>query len=351
MTTTPMASSMYPFRFTQRATPPTVDPELFKKGQDHLKTALRRYHWLCAAIQQKYTILDNIPVEFGPGVFFPRQGLDFTPYTQYSFEPVRGVKLHPREDGTIHPGDLELYRDWFEGNWRCREAGILYCVAEFREFWNMVINYHSVAKTTGKEDWDKLFEKLKRSKFNKRVIPCMVGRFLCPASTNCNSDLSLFGQWFARPCGCLIHNCPFLHDKGACIRDREDVLKKRRTTLAAPTTRDISLREQRFLDARAESSRNDTSSGVPNTDDEDDEIFNLNLDLKVDPEMEAMRKESARILKICSNPECLAVVMKNETGEATPESPKLVACSRCKFTYYCDVSLMITLLTLLPLNL
>ncbi|KAJ3478892.1 hypothetical protein NLI96_g9439 [Meripilus lineatus] len=300
MTTTPMASSMYPFRFTQRATPPTVDPELFKKGQDHLKTALRRYHWLCAAIQQKYTILDNIPVEFGPGVFFPRQGLDFTPYTQYSFEPVRGVKLHPREDGTIHPGDLELYRDWFEGNWRCREAGILYCVAEFREFWNMVINYHSVAKTTGKEDWDKLFEKLKRR---------------------------------------------------ACIRDREDVLKKRRTTLAAPTTRDISLREQRFLDARAESSRNDTSSGVPNTDDEDDEIFNLNLDLKVDPEMEAMRKESARILKICSNPECLAVVMKNETGEATPESPKLVACSRCKFTYYCDVSLMITLLTLLPLNL
>ena len=99
--------------------------------------------------------------------------------------------------------------------------------------------------------------------------------------------------------------------------------------------RDISLREERLLDARAENSRNDSSSEVSDSDDEDDDIFNL----EIDPEIKAMHEESARILKICSNPECLAVVMKSETGEATPESPELVACSRCKFTYYCDVSL------------
>ncbi len=131
------------------------------------------YHYLCAAIQQKYEVT-TVPPDFSQGQMFPRAGLVFTAYKTFRLEPVLGIKLHPRPDGTIHPEDIKHYVDMFRSNWKCREGGILRCIDEQREFWNMILNYHSTARTTGMKAWDRLFERLKRNSFDKGMIPCMV---------------------------------------------------------------------------------------------------------------------------------------------------------------------------------
>ncbi|KAF7792041.1 hypothetical protein EIP86_003068 [Pleurotus ostreatoroseus] len=155
-------------------------------------------------------------------------------YKPFKLEPVIGVKLHPRDDGTIHPEDIKVYVDMFRSNWKCREGGILRCIEEQREFWNMILNYHSTARTTGIKAWDRLFDRLKRNQFDKGMIPCM---------------------WFAREAGCLDPKCEFLHDKEACERDREKVLEKRRVALGKPTMRDIGERERRAIRAHHASQR------------------------------------------------------------------------------------------------
>lgn len=171
-----MSSSRYPHRYTHETSlSPTKNNALYKQGKGQGEMSLERYHTLCAAIQRKYEFTD-VPADFSKGQLFPRKGITFDHYTSYNLEPVLGIKLHPRQDGTIHPGDIKVYKSSFVDSWKCREGGILYCIGEAREFWNMVLNYHSTANTTGMRQWDKLFERLRKSDFDKSLIPCMVRR-------------------------------------------------------------------------------------------------------------------------------------------------------------------------------
>jgi hypothetical protein len=103
---------------------------------------------------------------------------------QSTLEPIPNVKLHPRADGTIHPGDLSKYREVFEDNWKTQEGGILYCVAESRKFWNCLISYHGPTKSTGIKEWDDLFHRLESMGHAKRIIPCMVRVSLFLAETH-----------------------------------------------------------------------------------------------------------------------------------------------------------------------
>lgn len=135
--------------------------------------SLERYHYLRAAIRGDFDVT-TVPPDFSRAQLFPRQGVLFDRYQPYSLKSVLGIKLHPREDGTVHPEDLALYARGLRESWKCREAEILYCLAEGREFWNMVLNYHSAAATTGYKPWDRLFAALKRNDFDKSIIPCMV---------------------------------------------------------------------------------------------------------------------------------------------------------------------------------
>ena len=154
--------------------------EAHAQGERQFELNIQRFHYLCAAATKQYTILDNIPPDPDRGQLFPRQGIDFSPYRAYKFQPITGVKLHPRSDGTIHPGDIEAYVDAYKGNWKSREGGILYFLAgDVREFWNMIINYHSSSHTTGIREWDEILDKLK-VKLDKKVVPCMVSGPLSP---------------------------------------------------------------------------------------------------------------------------------------------------------------------------
>ncbi|KAI0075638.1 hypothetical protein K474DRAFT_1624182 [Panus rudis PR-1116 ss-1] len=258
----------------------TNHPQAFDQGRRQYKLAEERFHYLCAAIQGSYTLKDNIPPDVSRGQLFPRQGLDFSSYWPYNLQPVIGVKLHPREDGTIHEGDLKVYVSEFKKNWKCREGGVLYCISEdSRAFWNMILHYHSRAGTTGIPAWDALFERMKESGYSPSLVPCM---------------------FFARESGCLYAKCPFLHDKEACIEDREKVLQERRRVLRKPTMRELSLRWQGAQGAA----------------------------------FDKLHKETPNISMVCYNPTCLKVQYKDPP--AGYSNPDMRVCSRCKAAHYCS---------------
>lgn len=106
-----------------------------------------------------------------------RQTIYLSPYQAYNLEPITSVKLHPRADGTIHPGDLKAYHDIFKDDWKMQEGGILYCLGDSRAFWNCLISYHGPTKSTGIKEWDALFHKLQSTGYPKNIIPCMVRVF------------------------------------------------------------------------------------------------------------------------------------------------------------------------------
>lgn len=159
---------------------PTPGTARYEQGKEQAEISIERFHYLRASILKKYRFVDGITPNLSLGQIFPRQGLDFSEYDEYHLEPVSGVKLHPRQDGTIHPGDIERYHDGFKENWKSSEGGLLYYIGEAREFYNIILNYHSPARTTGDLEWDEFFAKLKREDFPKSEIPCMVRPRLSP---------------------------------------------------------------------------------------------------------------------------------------------------------------------------
>lgn len=164
-----------PYRYTHCSPQPGTKD--YEQGKSQGALNLERYHYLRALILGQYKFLDNIPPDRSrpSGQIFPRQGLDFSPYTDFALEAVTGVKLHPRKDGTLLPADVENYHELIESNYRASEGGILDAVLRNeRVFFNIMLNYHSKAKTTGNAEWDAYFAKLRADGFPKKDIQCMV---------------------------------------------------------------------------------------------------------------------------------------------------------------------------------
>ena len=153
----------------------------YKQGKDQAAISLERFHYLRALILGKYTFVDNVEPDISRGQLFPRQGLDFESYPDFKLDPISGIKLHPREDGTIHPGDVSTYLATIDSDYKVSEGGILDAVLrDTRAFFNIMINYHSKAKTTGNLGWDTYFADLKERGFPKMNIDCMVSSPLHP---------------------------------------------------------------------------------------------------------------------------------------------------------------------------
>ncbi|KAI0782000.1 hypothetical protein C8Q75DRAFT_737813 [Abortiporus biennis] len=314
------------YRYTHTQSFKPSETKLKQQDEKQFECALNRYHYLCAAIQKSYHMQD-VPPDLSRGQLFPRQGLVFASYTPAKLQPVAGIKLHPRQDGTIHPGDIKVYRDTFRNSWKAREGGILYCIEEDeRAFWNMILNYHSSAATTGIKVWDRLFKQLKDSNYDKALVPCM---------------------FFAREAGCLYPECPFLHDRDACIRDREKVLMARRVALGRPTTRDISLRERRQLQAHRAAQRQVVLSNPSGGEQESiesrlgalttrDDFWDEDEDEELDPEVARIFGERATIRNICCNPDCLNVQLKKNARTDSDQQMKMKICTRCKVATYCS---------------
>ncbi|TFY62876.1 hypothetical protein EVG20_g6544 [Dentipellis fragilis] len=233
------------------------------------------------------TLRDGIWVE---QLHAMRQGIMFEQYAPYKLEPITGIKLHPYEDGTIHPGDIEIYQDLFRRDWRFIQGGLLYAMGEAREFWNCVLNWHSSSYTTGCPEWDALFETLKANGYRKDMLTCM---------------------FFNMPSGCRTYKCPFKHDLNAAREARERVLSTRREVMRRPTVRQFSAH---FL---AHDHRRRVRAGGCDPG-----------RTTADFERECSIKEN--VLAYCANIKCNRPKWKHDPPET------LRACSACGWTYYCS---------------
>ncbi|PSR78622.1 hypothetical protein PHLCEN_2v7369 [Hermanssonia centrifuga] len=103
----------------------------------------------------------------------PQPGILFDNYGPYNLKPLLGIKVHLQRVGTVPPEDPKDYARSVRGNWKCREGGILNCLFEEPELWNVMHNYSSSSGTTGMKAWDLLFSPLKKNKSDEGLIPCM----------------------------------------------------------------------------------------------------------------------------------------------------------------------------------
>ncbi|KII96193.1 hypothetical protein PLICRDRAFT_35140 [Plicaturopsis crispa FD-325 SS-3] len=305
-------------------TKPLPGTARYSHGKQQAEISIERYHILCAALKKQYTISSGAPAplsrhggfEFAieprggqqPPSAVPSTGaetvhidarvgkelyknISFGPYKDARLPAIEGVKLHPRTDGSIHPEDLGGYTRGFKENWKVQEGGVMYALAESREFWNCMLNYHSPAGTTGIAEWDKLFYTLKTTGFPKNIVPCM---------------------FFGREAGCLDPDCPFLHDRDAVLASRERVLAARRKQFdykRKPTPHQVMARQRLLLSRHAgtDHARRDAmlTSGWVDRETKGDKAY-------------------------CANPECL------EPWKESQEHSPLKACTGCKFTMYCS---------------
>ncbi|KLO20425.1 hypothetical protein SCHPADRAFT_897709 [Schizopora paradoxa] len=284
---------------------PKLYSDAWNIGKERTTIALERYHYLCAAIQGKYRFLYDIPPKYSRGQFFSRQGFDFSPYTKHELKPIRGVKFHPREDGTIHPVDLGIYHEYFANSWRNSEGGILYSVNDHREFFNCILNYHSPAKTSGDEEWDQFFKRLKESGFQMGLVPCM---------------------YFAQAPGCLDSDCPFLHDEEMSRGHRSRILAARRKTLLEPTPKQRFHHIQRTYNQGTYSSRDSSALALMKS-------LSLNgFNHGDDTEDEETKIKVPRVRHFCANTECMKPWLRKHKGD-----PPLRKCAKCLWTFYCSV--------------
>ena len=156
---------------------------------------IERYHYLRAFLEGKFVVnsksvfghADNRtrafawidpesgdlrlnPSEYDSG----RRDVIFASYTRYALQPFEDIKIHPRDENGIHPGDLEVYTDCFKSSWKVAQGGILYAIGDERSFSNCMIHYFSLSGTSGNPEWDDLFSQLKERDFPEQIIPCMV---------------------------------------------------------------------------------------------------------------------------------------------------------------------------------
>jgi hypothetical protein len=101
--------------------------------------------------------------------------IDFSAYKEYKLQPIKEVELVvPASDGSMDFSERMIYSKMVEDDWRIREGGILYALAEFGEFFSCMSHYHSHWNRIGVAGWDKLFENLLKSSYRKSIVPCMV---------------------------------------------------------------------------------------------------------------------------------------------------------------------------------
>lgn len=162
-------------RFVHEVTlTPEKDAAKYAQGQIQLEVAAVSYHRLRAAVSGQFD-LTQVPGDVSRGQFFSRSAIVFDKYCESKLEPIVGLELRVREDGTIHPEYLKEYVRGLRANWAARAGGVMHCVGA-AAFWNIVLNYRSAAHTTGSKAWDALFARMMQHGFDKGVIPCMVRR-------------------------------------------------------------------------------------------------------------------------------------------------------------------------------
>jgi hypothetical protein len=104
-----------------------------------------------------------------------RGTIDFSAYKEFKLRPMEYIELPETEpNGSCNWSSFRTYEGMNNDDWRFREGGVLYALAEYGDFFNCISVYHSHQRT-GIQGWNALFEKLQNSGYCKNIVPCMVG--------------------------------------------------------------------------------------------------------------------------------------------------------------------------------
>jgi hypothetical protein len=238
-----------------------------------------------------------------------RGTIDFGVYKEFKLRPIENVELIQPES-EYHP---HYYHQAIVDDWRTREGGILFAIGGYGDFFDCMSHYHA-QKHTGIKEWDTLFEKLVDLSYRKSIIPCMVNTLpisiISKVGIYTHSGIQFFGQ----KDGCLDRNCPFLHDREVVLADRAEIIKRRRETLS---------RYKRIPTVRQQMSRY---------------VHVLHMMAGNDSVLRAEIRQSKQIDRAiandrayCGNPRCMRPWI-------TDQKNPLKACTGCKYTMYCSVS-------------
>lgn len=148
-----------------------------------------------------------------------------------------------------------------------------------------------------------MFSKLRTSGYSKSIVPCLVSAHIVGCTLRLLSPL----KWFGQLEGCLIPDCPYLHDLKRITEARASILSRRRSKLKAyKHTPSPNINLERL--ASWESLR---------MEGETREMFEMRIE-----------DEQAH----CANPKC------NHPWSKTDKVCPLKACSVCTVSLYCSVS-------------
>jgi hypothetical protein len=144
-------------------------------------------------------------------------------YKEFKLHPTKDVELpEPDLDGKINWRSLSAWGTVNRRDWKLREGGVLYALAEYGNFFNCISQYHSCGGT-GVKEWNTLFPALQNSGYRKNIIPCMVN----PPEWS-DHMLTNTQQFFGHRGGCLDQSCSFLHDRAAVLAERNRIIEERR---------------------------------------------------------------------------------------------------------------------------
>ncbi|KAK4701961.1 hypothetical protein P7C70_g4267, partial [Phenoliferia sp. Uapishka_3] len=155
--------------------------QLASLAQRQSDLANQRYHQVVAAARNEF-LIDSQPVG-------PRQ-LRKVKFGEYEYDgpvlPELEAAVEPRSTERIY---IEKAHQMFRSNAKTLEGNILYIIAE-AQAWAFIRYYHSVAGTTGRDDWDSMFASL-RTDPRRSVVPCMLITFFTSPNSNLSADFPL----------------------------------------------------------------------------------------------------------------------------------------------------------------
>jgi hypothetical protein len=120
-------------------------------------------------------------------------------------------------------------------------------------------------------------------------------------------------KFFGRESGCVDKDCSFLHDRDAVLANRAQVLAKQRETFDSKITPRQRFARQRMLvdEVGSDPARR--------------------KEFMQSAKYKQAEKNEKNVQACCANPKCLKPSFESQ------ENSPLLACSKCKFTFYCSV--------------
>ncbi|TDL22934.1 hypothetical protein BD410DRAFT_897807 [Rickenella mellea] len=259
---------------------PPPNTNLYRLMHTQIHTASLCYHFMRAGLMGRFEVetsreesLENL------------SQFSFPEYHEYPL-PARTVRnaKSGEEEATKHLQSIAVSLE----SWQIREMGPMGVVQEVDMFLTMMLYFHGKLKTTGSESWDNIFGMVQRSRYDKRIIPCM---------------------FFGSAQGCLNPACGYMHKPAVVSSIRRDILDDRRKTLNKPTGKQLAKEKMELW--------------IEYVEQHPEKVDAKDVEKRI-------KRLPPSSRKYCANPQCSIVWSFKDP------IPNLEMCGRCLWTFYCS---------------